>query len=214
MLPNNPLHIIKIFSIRKFLPKFPHFCFTTTINPHLESLSRAFTQAAALLGSTATEGISTTTASALFGSQQGSLFAAAQLQQQQQQQQAAAAAAAAAAASMSKFGSSGDIDLTLPITSTYLRRMRAFGLAAGFDPTGYAKEVSGRFFDIFGSQKCWQLLARDTCQILRLLINTLLIVFFFCYEICHLAKLVLRCQHYAEESHISNEERLHCRHLA
>lgn len=34
-------------------------------------------------------------------------------------------AAAAAAAS--------DMDLTLPITSTYLRRMRALGLAAGFD---------------------------------------------------------------------------------
>ena len=43
---------------------------------------------------------------------------------------------------MSKFGASGDIDLSLPITSTYLRRMRALGLATGFDPNGaYAKEV-------------------------------------------------------------------------
>ena len=30
-------------------------------------------------------------------------------------------------------GVTGEIDLTLPITSTYLRRMRALGLAAGFD---------------------------------------------------------------------------------
>ena len=33
-----------------------------------------------------------------------------------------------------KIGQNGqDIDLTLPITSTYLRRMRAIGLAAGLD---------------------------------------------------------------------------------
>ena len=30
-------------------------------------------------------------------------------------------------------GAPQDIDLTLPITSTYLRRMRALGLAAGLD---------------------------------------------------------------------------------
>ncbi len=30
-------------------------------------------------------------------------------------------------------GNGQDIDLSLPITSTYLRRMRAFGLASGFD---------------------------------------------------------------------------------
>ena len=30
-------------------------------------------------------------------------------------------------------GGGQDIDLTLPITSTYLRRMRALGLAAGLD---------------------------------------------------------------------------------
>lgn len=39
--------------------------------------------------------------------------------------------------SLQKMGVNGnngsDIDLSLPITSTYLRRMRAFGLAAGFD---------------------------------------------------------------------------------
>lgn len=62
----------------------------------------------------------------------GSFAASAQLQQQQQQ-----LAAAAAAASMS-----ANIDLSLPITNTYLRRMRALGLASGFDSNNYAREVT------------------------------------------------------------------------
>lgn len=56
--------------------------------------------------------------------------------------QSAALLNSAAAANLSKFGAVtspgggsgvGDIDLTLPITTTYLKRMRALGLAAGFD---------------------------------------------------------------------------------
>ncbi len=46
----------------------------------------------------------------------------------------------AAALGMNKFGSSGEIDLSLPITSTYLRRMRALGLA--MDPAGVYQLVS------------------------------------------------------------------------
>ena len=49
-----------------------------------------------------------------------------------------------------KIGQNGqDIDLTLPITSTYLRRMRAIGLAAGLDHSFKTSQVILQTFVYF-----------------------------------------------------------------